>query len=154
MAKVKAIKNALVQLVTGLEYDGEPAFTHVTDSTAKDFDSYPVARVLPSPDLISNEIGTMSQNDRTVRFNVVVHESLEDPEKIQADVIDHMTDLADLLLDRFDIGDYTDQLKDIDPTLGTYLMSVPTVTLDPVSSKGGALLMLVMTVEVKYSKDL
>lgn len=154
MGKVRAIKNALVTLVSGLEYNGEPAFTQVTDNTSEDFDSYPAVRILPSPDLISNEIGTMPQNDRTVRFNIVVHDSLEDSKKIQSAVIDGMTDRADLLLDTLDIGDFTDQLKSIDPTLGDYMMSVPSVTLDPVDSKGGALLMLVLSVEVKYSKDL
>lgn len=154
MGKTRAIKNALVTLVTGLQYNGEPAFTQVTDNTSDDFESFPAVRVLPSPELISNEIGTMPQNDRTVRFNVVVHDSLESADKIQSDVIDGMTDRADLLLDTFDVGDFTDQLKAIDPTLGDYIMSVPSVSLDPVDSKGGALLMLVLTVEVKYSKDL
>ncbi|WP_241473767.1 hypothetical protein [Mycolicibacterium neoaurum] len=154
MGKVKAIKNALVETIKDLQYEGAPAFTNVTDDTSSDFDSYPVARVLPAPDLMTNEKGAMSQNDRTVRFNVVVHAPLEDPTKIQSNVIDHMTDLADLLIDTFDIADYTDVLKAHDETLGVYIMSVPTVTLDPVDSKGSALLMLVATVEVEYSKDL
>lgn len=154
MGKVRSIKNAIMQLISNLQYEGEPAFTTVTDNTSDDFDSYPAVRVLPSPNLIDNEIGTMPQNDRTVRFNIVVHESLEDPTRIQSTVIDHMTDLADLLLDTFDIGDFDDSLKDIDQTIGNYMMSVPNVTLDPVDSKAGALLMLVLTVEVKYSKDL
>lgn len=152
MGKSVAIKNAVVELLTGLQYKGEPAFAHVTDSTAKDFDAYPIVRVLPEN--MENEKGSFSQMDRAMNLQVVVFLSLEDLTKIQSETIDQMLDLTDILLDTLDEGDEANTLEDIDPTLNTYIMKATRADWDPVDSKAGALLMLVIAVEVSYLKDL
>jgi hypothetical protein len=152
MGKSVAIKNAVVELLTGLQYKGEPAFAHVTDSTADDFKAYPIVRVLPQ--FVDNDKDSFSQMNRGVNLQVVVFLKLEDSTRIQGQTIDQMLDLTDILLDTLDEGDDTNALETIDPSLNTYIMKATRADWDPVDSKGGAMLMLVIAVEVSYLKEL
>ncbi|MBB0998322.1 hypothetical protein G6024_14710 [Dietzia maris] len=152
MSKSKQIKNALVTLLSGLEIDGEAAFYAVTDDTSKDFDGSPVVRVLP--DFIENTKGAMSQNDREVNYQIVVHLPLENIEAIQGQQLDQIYTLTDLILDALDEGDFGNRLEEIDPSLGTYIMRATRADWDAVDSKGGALIMMVINVAVGYTKNL
>lgn len=145
------IKNALVELLSGLELDGEPAFVGVADNTSQDFDGTPILRVLP--DFIENIKGAMSMNDRSVNYQAVIHIGLEDPAAIPSEKVDQIYTLTDLVLDALDEGDYGNALQDIDPTLSTYIMKAERADWDVVGSGAGALLMMVVNISVSYSKD-
>lgn len=152
MGKSRSIKDALVQVLSEIQNGDEPAFVEVTDSTSKDFEGHPSVRVLPN--YIENNKGSMSQNDRDVWFQVVVHLKLEDVTKVQSETIDQMYDLTDLIMDTLDEADFNNTLAEKDRTIGTYMMDADRADWDVVESKGGALLMLVIGVQVSYSKDL
>jgi hypothetical protein len=47
--KSRQIRDALVTLVSGLTYEGEPAFVSVKDSTNGEFDGFPVWKTRTSP---------------------------------------------------------------------------------------------------------
>lgn len=152
MGKSLSIKNAVVTLMSEVEYKGEPAFANVTDDTASDFAEYPVLRVLPN--FIENTRDAQSQNDRDVNLQLVVTLPLEDPAAIQAKVIDQIYDLTDLILDTLDSGDFNDRLKEIDPTIGSYDLVADRADWDVVDTKGGAQLMLIVGIVVSYVLDL
>lgn len=152
MGKSRSIKNALLQLLKDIQYEGEPAFANVTDDTSTDFEEYPVLRLLP--DFIENEKGAMSQNDRTVNLQAVVMLPLEDPAHIQAQVIDQIYDLTDLVLDALDQGDFRSRLEQIDPTIGTFILSATMANWEPVDTKAGAQIMMVINISAEYSLDL
>lgn len=151
MGKSVAIKNAVVRLLSDLKYKGEPAFASVTDSTVDDFSKFPIVRVLPAS--LDNEKASFYQMDRNLNLQVVVFLQLEDVTKIQAETIDQMLDLTDILMDKLDEGDATNELSSIDPTLRNYLMKATRADWEPVDSKAGSMLMLVIPVEVSYLKD-
>lgn len=152
MSKSVAVKNAVVELLSGIQYKGEDAFASVSDSTADDFEKFPIVRVLPAT--MENEKGSFAQMDRNLHLQVVVFLQLEDLTKIQSDTIDHLLDLTDLLIDALDEGDDGNALEEIAPDLGTYVMKATGATWEPVDSAAGAMLMLVIPVEVAYLKDL
>ncbi|MGB3822428.1 MAG: hypothetical protein WA972_05660 [Rhodococcus qingshengii] len=152
MSKTKTIKNALKEVLAGIEYQGEPAFVDVLGSTDGEFSGYPSVRLLP--ERIENEKAAMSQNDRAVHFKAIVHLELESADSIEENIIDHMTDLTDLIMDALDEGDYQNTLSGIDPTIGTYIMNATDAAWDVVDSKAGSLLLLVISISASYSKDL
>ncbi|WOI85994.1 hypothetical protein [Rhodococcus qingshengii] len=152
MSKTRKIKDALKQVLSGIEYEDEPAFIEVVGSTDGEFEGYPSVRVLP--ERIDNAKGAMGQNDREVNFKAIVHMRLESGDAIQEHTIDHMTDLTDLIMDALDQGDYLDTLDDIDPDIGTYIMKATDAVWDVIDSSAGAILLLVVSISATYSKDL
>lgn len=152
MSKTKTIKNALKEMLSTLEYRDEPAFVEVVGSTDREFSGYPSVRLLP--ERIDNEKAAIGQNDRAIHFKAIVHLELENADSIQENIIDHMTDLTDLIMDALDEGDYQNTLEAIDPTIGTYIMSATDAAWDVVDSKAGSLLLLVISISASYSKDL
>lgn len=150
MGKSRTIKDALVTVLSGIQYQGEPAFVNVTDSTAEQFDGYPSVRLLPGS--IENTKGSMAQMDRAVEYQAVIHMKLEDVENIQSDVIDQIYDLTDLVIDALDEADFDDSLRE--QVGGSYLLRADRAEWDVVDSKAGALIMLVVTITAEYSKNL
>lgn len=154
--KSKRIKNALMAILTAIQYDAgggtEAAFTSVIDSTKDEFDGYPVLRVLPGH--IDDTKGAVGQNDRQVNFMLLGHLPLEDVSTVPAASFDKMYDLTDLIIDTLDEGDFTDALNNEDGTLGTWLMNVSRGDWTTVNTKAGAQLTWNIDVTVSYSKEL
>lgn len=153
--KSKRIKNALMEMLSGIKYDAGPgpedAFVIVTDSTKEEFDGYPVLQVLP--DAPSNEKAAMGQNDRGLNLVLRTHLPLEETEE-GSPTIDKMYDLTDLILDTLDEGDFDNALNESDPTLGTWILDANRGIWEPIQTAAGVVMLCDINVEVKYSKDL
>jgi hypothetical protein len=155
--KSRQIRDALVTLVSGLTYEGEPAFVSVKDSTNGEFDGFPSLRVLPDPQGgLENENVAMSQQDRTVALALLGHiESKDDnPEvDVESKAISQMLDLTDLIIDAIDEEDFTNAL-DIETDTGTYVMTAQLGEWNWADSSAGVLLLFLVHVKVAYSKNL
>ena len=152
----KRIKNALMSILSDIEYDAgsgsEPAFTQVVDNTSTEFESYSSLRVLPG-DLDTNK-ASVAENDRTVSYVVYVHLPLEAKPVSESATYDKMYDLTDLIIDRLDVGDYDNALNTSDPTVGTHFLDAERGDWIVNTSKGGAILICQVNVNVRYSIDL
>lgn len=147
MGLSKSIKNALVEVLDGIEYQDEPAFTDVIGHTQGEFDSYPLVRVLPGDQ--TSERSTQSQNDRTIRYIVRTHVELNG-----GTAFDYMYDLTDLIIDTINEADFADQLSTIDPTIPTFMMQADRGDWFDTDTQAGVVLVCDVNVEVTYSKDL
>lgn len=147
MARTRAIKDALITVLEGVEYKGEQAFTKVVGHTEGEFDDYPSIRILPGDQ--TAEKSTMSQDERTIRFIVRTHVELDG-----GNGFDYMYDLTDLILDTVNEADFADRLKDINPEIPTYMMEADRGDWFDAETQAGPVLMCDVNVEVRYSKDL
>lgn len=148
MARSKAIKNALVDLIDDLTYEDETAFTSVVGHNGGEFDGYPAVRVLPGD--TTTEKASVSQNDRTLTFIVRTHL----PVKEDGSEVDYMYDLTDLLLDQFDSGDFLNALNAKDATIKTHILNATRGDWFDSDTGTGVVLMCDINVEVRYSKNL
>ncbi|MDI9934686.1 hypothetical protein QM806_04355 [Rhodococcus sp. IEGM 1351] len=150
MGKTRIIKDALVTVLSGIQYEGEPAFVEVKDNTDGEFDGYPSVRLLPGS--IDNTKGSMAQMDRAIEYQAVIHLQLEDANNIRSEIINQIYDLTDLVIDALDEADFDDALRE--QVGGSYLLRADRVDWDVVDSSAGALIMLVVTITAEYSKNL
>jgi hypothetical protein len=147
MSKSKAIKNALVEILSNCELNGEPAFTDVKGHPRGEFDGYPSVRVLPGDQ--SNRKASQGQNDRTPAYVVRTHVPIQD----DGSEIDYIYDLTDLILDTLDTADFENQLNELDPTIGTFILTADRGDWLPVETPTGVVQACDINVEVSYSKD-
>lgn len=151
----KRIKNALVTILQGIQYDTgsgpEPAFVSVIGSTKDEFDSYPLLRVLPAH--VDDQKAATGQNDKTIHFMLLGHLQIEDVTTVPADVFDHMYDLTDLIIDTLDTADFTDQLRTVDATLPTFLMDVTQGDWTTEPTSAGAQLTWVINLQISYAQN-
>lgn len=149
----KRIKNALKQVVSAIQYDAgsgaENLYQEVTDTTADQFDGYPVLQILPGD--YTTEKAAFNQNDRSVNLVLRTHLRIETQ---TAATYDKMYDMTDLLLDALDQADDDNSLNTIDATLGTWILNAIRGDWSVVDSAQGSILLCDVNVEVKYSKDL
>lgn len=161
-SKPKRIKNGLIQMLSQIQYDAgggnEAAFVAVLGKARGDFTGYPIVRVLP--DQLLTGKAAVSVNDRTAMFVCQVHLLLEDQDTNgtpidEAAIYDKMYDLTELILDALDEGDFQNALNTIDSTIGEYILNATRGEwLVATDTKGGAVLVCQVYVEIKYSKDL
>jgi|SRR5215203_1706413 len=151
----KRIKNALKTLVQGIQYDAgtgnEPAFVSVLDNTTGEFDGYPSLRVLPGD--LDTEKASVAENERTAAYVLYVHLPLEESPATEAATYDKMYDLTDLIIDCLDEGDVDNSLSAIGPTLGVHFLDAQRGDWIVNTSKGGAILICRIDVNVRYSKN-
>jgi hypothetical protein len=148
MSKSKAIKDALVTLLSGLSLNGEPAFTAVKGNPRGEFDGFPSVRVLPGDQ--STDKGAVGQNDRTVNYIVSTHV----PTTATGTEFDYMYDLTDLIIDSLDQADFDNTLNLTDSGIDTYILNCSRGDWFDTDSQAGPLLSCEVNVEVKYSKNL
>lgn len=144
MGKVKSIKDKLVTLITGLQYNGNPAFVDVYDYYIDTYTGYPIAVILLSNN--QGDFGTSAQNDRVDIFDIHVILSLEDGGMSRSAVQDYMYDLLDL------VRDVIDNSQDLEGFV-TYMN--PTIA-DPaiVDIGNGESADAKVSVEVRYTVDI
>jgi hypothetical protein len=147
----RRIKDALVSILSGLTYGGEPAFVSVLDNTHAEFSGSPVARVLP--DGYKSVTGSNYQKDHTVSFSIIISWPLEDPSDVEADLYNAMYDLTDVVVNALELGDHAGQLTTVDPTIQDWKMDVTKAAWRLAAGKTGALLLDEIIVEVTYSQD-
>lgn len=162
--KSRKIKDAVVQLMTGLTYDAgtgaEPAFVSVLDSTGGEFDGYPALRVLPAADGVVDTKGAVSQQDREQSLMLLVHIPLENPTgdalQVQQAAINRMLDYGDIIIDTLDEADFTagGNVADGGVSLGTLVINTKKVGWEVLALKTGAVLLCRIDTSIKYSKDL
>lgn len=152
MGKSKSIKNAMKTILTNIQYGGEPAFTTVLDSGSGTMNGYPIAQLLPGS--IDSEKSSVAQNRRTVALIVRVFIPLEENSDSDAEIIDRMYDLTDLIMDTLDIGDYTRLLDATDTSLNTTIMNCTRGYIEMGGYNGGQGLVCDVNVAVDYLKDL
>lgn len=150
--KPRRIKDALVTLLTGLQYGGEDAFQLVTSDPSKEPDQEPWALVFPN-EMLSVK-GATGQQDRTVSFDILMSLNLEDNARTQSETYDYMYDLTDLVLSGLESSDFHDSLNAIDSSLGTWILDVPRAQFSPAESKNGLILLCIVNVGLTYSIDL
>jgi hypothetical protein len=154
--KSKRIKNALVALVEGIQYDtgsgGGQAFEQVIGSSHAAFEGWPNAQVLPGD--VTVEKPTVNQADRTPAYFVRIRLPLEDTQQAQDAAYDQMYDLTDLVIDAVDQADYDGSLQD-----GTGLIAITMMNatrgdwiIEP--SSNGINLVCDVNVQITYSIDL
>ena len=141
----KAIKNALVTLLDGLELGGEPAFIDVKGYPTSMFDGMPSVFVMPADQ--TTEKAAVSQNDRTVAFVITTHVA----EKTDGSDYDYLYDLTDLIINALDNADYDDTFS---ATLGTYLLNASRGDWYKADTQAGPALIVDINVAISYSKDL
>lgn len=153
--KSKRIKNALVTLMSGVQYDAgsgnEPAFVSVLDNTQGEFTGYPSLRVLPND--VTNEKYSTHQSDRTVAFVARVHIPLEETPESEAAAFDKVYDLTDLIIDAIDVADSDGTLNTLDATLGVLLMDADRGDWTVQVGQSGVMLLCDVNVTVRYSKN-
>jgi hypothetical protein len=156
LGPTNAIKYALVDLLTAVTYDSgsgaEPAFAVVTADPNQEFQEEPYCLVWRGRS--SSEVVTVGQNDRTVRFSIIIVLSLENGQRTQLQTSDYMDNLTDLAQTALDAGDFTDALSGYETTINTYIMTAE--SSEPVigESKGGAILINTIDVAVKFIVEL
>lgn len=148
----RKIKDALVTILTGLTYGGEPAFVSVLDNTHSEFAGSPVARVLP--DGYRSVTGSNYQKDHMVSFSVIISWPIEDPSNIEADLYNAMYDLTDVVVNALELGDHAGRLSAIDPTIQDWKLDVTRANWRLAAGKTGALLLDEIIVEITYSQDI
>lgn len=150
----KRIKNALISVLAGIQLDAgggpENAFVQVVGDTSTEFDGYPSIRVMPGE--LDTQKASVAENERTVSFDLYVHLPLEANPATEAATYDRMYDLTDLIIDALDEGDYQGALNQADPTIKTYFLEAQKGDWRVTQSKGGALLLCRLSVNVRYSK--
>jgi hypothetical protein len=154
-SQAKRIKNALKTLLSGIQYDAgsgnEPAFVSVLDNTTGEFDGYPSLRVLPGD--LDTEKASVAENERTAAYVIYVHLPLEATPATEGATYDKMYDLTDLILDCLDEGDFDNSLTAIDSTIGVHFLDAQRGDWLVNDSKGGAILICRIDVQVRYSKN-
>lgn len=151
----RRIKDAIVTMLTGLEYDAgngpDKAFQNVIDNTHDDFDAQPIARVLP--DGFTSSTAQSYQTDHKVSFSVIVTWALQDPRDVESDLYNAMYDITDLVADLIESGDYQGALSGIDPTIQSWMMNFNKANWKVATGKVGAVLLCEMNISVTYSQD-
>ena len=146
----RRIKDALVQIVSAIEYEGEPAFVQVIDNTKDQFEGYPSAVILPSQIGITDADNV--DKDHVVTFTAIMHWPLSDRTVVEQDVFNQMYDLTDLVLHTLEHSDYTGELSQIDPAIQSWMLNTTQARWYTGSSKSGPLLLCAFNVEVSYSQ--
>ncbi len=146
----RRIKDALVTLLSGLQYGGEPAFIQVLDNTKDEFKGYPSIRVLPST--LSSTDGDSASRDHTVEYAAIMHFQLQSQTDVESDVYDQMYDRTDLIVNTLEHGDQENELNEIDSGIQDWIMSVPSANWYVGQSKAGALLLCNVIIRVTYSQ--
>lgn len=150
MGKSRSIKDALVTLISGIEYQSEPAFTEVVGNPDTAFDGYPSVRVLPGK--LATVKGSTGQNDKTPDYIVRTHIEVDNNDWQPA--IDQAYDLTDLIVDTLDTADNQGTLNTIDPSLGLLKVNATGGEWFPQETQAGVVLMCDINVEVTYSRNL
>lgn len=150
--KARRIKDALVTLMQAVQLNDEPAFTQVLDSAKGEFDSYPSVRVLPADQ--DTDKSAVGQNERTVAYYVRVHLPLESTQITEAQTIDYIYDLTELILDCLDEGDFAGSIAQIDPLIGTHILNATRGAWGFAQSPAGVLLTCDVNVSARYTKNL
>ena len=145
----RRIKDAIVSILAGIEYEGETAFVSVLDNTKDEFTGYPSVRVLPS-ELSSSELDS-ADRDHAVEYAAIMHFPLNSPTDVDSEVYDRMYDLTDLIINTLELHDQDGGLSAIDPEIQAWLMSVPSARWYVGQSEAGALLLCNVTIKVRYS---
>lgn len=154
--KSRVIRDALVTELTQVQYLGEPAFMEVSGSTKGQFKGYPAMRVMPGR--FANDATGMGETERTVTFDGIVHIEVEsngdsEDDPLQ-DAIDKMLDLTELIADQLDDADFNNRLDDHEPGLNALQISTETIDWDFLAGDAGTMLLFVVRMSVRYSKEL
>lgn len=146
----RRIKDALVAILSGLEYQGETAFVSVLDNTRGEFDGYPSLRVLPGE--LSSESSDSADMDHTVEYAAIMHFKLQTTDEIESETYDRMYDYTDLIMNTLEQADTRRTLSEIDPDIQSWMLSVPNARWFVGQSASGALLLCNVVVQVSYSQ--
>lgn len=152
----RRVRDALISLINGITYDtgsgAEPAFGLVTADPKPENEAEPYVLVwsLPSKDVK----GATGQQDRTLSYAVFVQLDLETATRTQAQTINYMSDLTDLIIDTLDEADYNGQLHTIDSQINNWILNTSRSDFKPAKAKSGAVLLCQITADVTYSRDL
>lgn len=84
---------------------------------------------------------------------IYVHLPLESTAATESATYDKMYDLTDLILDCLDEGDFDNSLSAIDSTIGVHFLDAQRGDWIVNTSKGGAILICLIDVNVRYSKN-
>lgn len=147
MGKSRSLKNALMTTLLGLGVTADGTkIQQVIDNTSGMFDKYPSAAVLPNNQV--NAALQTHQNERTLNFAVLVYLQLDDSPDGESKVYDTMYDLMDILVDGLDAASYSFGQ-------GTLIMESKYAGYEvSADSKAGAILILRIDVDIRYSKDI
>lgn len=162
--KSKRIKNALVTLLSSIQYDtgagNEPAFAQVLDNARNVFDGWPNAQVLPGG--LQVERPTTDEMDKTPAYIIRVRIPLEalkgedderTPDERQSAAYDQMYDLTDLIVDALAQDDKDASLND-GSSIAITMMDAKQGDWRIVSGDDGAILLGDLDLTVSYSQDL
>lgn len=146
----RRIKDALVTIAQGIQYNGEPAFVSVLDNSQDEFEGYPSLVILP------NQIGVSDvdnvDRDHTVSYTAIMHWPLSGPAVVPQDVFNQMYDLTDLVLYALEHGDYSGELSQIDDQIQSWMLNTTQARWYNGQSKSGALLLCAFNIEVSFSQ--
>jgi hypothetical protein len=152
----RRIKDALVTILQGITYDAgsgaEPAFVSVLDNTKDEFEGYPAVRVLPNN--LASVTGSTYQRDHTVSYAVIMHFPLEDPNNIESQLYNQLSDLSELIVNVMEQADKSATLSSIDPVIQDWKIDVKSARWYVAAGKAGSLLLSNIDIEVTYSQDL
>jgi hypothetical protein len=162
-----AISNRLVEIITGIQYDGSAAFAGVYDydNGSGKYDNWPVAMVLPDDQ--PSEHGDNTEVHRREGFNVFILMPLGDEGEARQKVYSDMRKLSDLVRNAVDAtidlnglranyvnpNDITQPLapedggKPLDKALGVVPASAGWSTVD---TPAGIAIMQTVNVTVRY----
>lgn len=148
----RKVKDALVQILSGLQLDNDAAFTKVIDNTHDEYQGYPIARILPDSSRSSVEDSTSWLHQDS--YSIIVTWPLTDPSNIESDMYNDSYDIADLVRNSLEHDDHASLLNQLDPSLTWQFATVPNTTWRVATSKsGGAVLAITLSVQVTYSQS-
>lgn len=154
--KAKRIKNSLVALLTGIQYDAgsgpEDAFQQVLGSNYGTFTGWPNVQVLPGHEAVT--VVTTHQNDKAPDYIIRVRIALEDTSQSQDAAFEQMYDLSDLMIDAISDADHDSTLNDSEGTLGVYMMNINQGDWAILPTNGGLCLAFDLIVQVTYARDM
>ena len=148
----RRIKDALVLLAQGLQYDGEQAFQQVVDNDRQAFSGWPSLQVLPNDLMLERE--STDQSDKTVGFFYRIWIPLEDTDESQTSAWNQLLDLSDILVDAIADTDSEQSLADGQGLISVMMMDAQRAGWLELPTKSGASLVCDVTVTIRYSKNL
>lgn len=149
--QARKIRDAVMTILSGIQYNGEPAFVDVVSSATDQFDGYPSVAVLPNGQTSINADNVSYEH--TIKFASIMFFELSDPDVVSSAQYDHMLDLSDLIHDAVEQADNSNELDAIDPTISNFMMNATNFTWTVATGTVGSMLLAELDIEVSYSKS-
>lgn len=147
MGKMRSLKDGLMTVLAAMPATSDGTkLQQVIDNTSLMFDKYPSAAVLPNNQV--NATLATHQNERTASYVVLVYLQLEDSPDGESTTYNTMYDLMDIIVDGLDGASYNFGY-------GTLILESKYAGYEvSAESKAGAILVLRIDVDIRYSKDI